>query len=92
MATPATWATRQTGSITYEFETKTFKYDWGIRLLVDIMDVEETDMLDRLVAAHSELQRMQVESEAEDFSDAEAVSGAAPTDLMGRTSASRGVR
>ena len=31
----------KTGSITYEFETKTFNYDRGIKLLADVMDVEE---------------------------------------------------
>ena len=29
----------QTGAITYEFETKTFNYDRGIRLFADVMDV-----------------------------------------------------
>lgn len=28
----------KTGSITYEFETKTFNYDRGIKLLADVMD------------------------------------------------------
>ena len=31
----------KTGAITYEFETKTFNYDRGIRLFADVMDVEE---------------------------------------------------
>ncbi|WP_291288660.1 hypothetical protein [Enorma sp.] len=31
------------GSITYEFEIKTFNYDRSIKLLVDVMDVEEAD-------------------------------------------------
>lgn len=31
----------KTGAITYEFETKTFNYDRGIRLFTDVMDVEE---------------------------------------------------
>jgi hypothetical protein len=31
----------KTGSITYEFETKTFNYDRGIKLLADVMDVDE---------------------------------------------------
>lgn len=31
----------KTGAITYGFETKTFNYDRGIRLLADVMDVEE---------------------------------------------------
>lgn len=37
----------KTGSITYELETKTFNYDRGIRLLADVMDVEETGVLPR---------------------------------------------
>lgn len=32
----------KTGSITCEFETKTFNYDRGIRLLADAMNVGET--------------------------------------------------
>lgn len=35
----------KTGSITYEFETKTFNYDRGIKLLADVMDVEEAGAL-----------------------------------------------
>lgn len=31
----------KTGAITYEFETKAFNYDRGIRLFADVMDVEE---------------------------------------------------
>ena len=31
----------KTGSITYEFETKTFNYDRGIKLLTEVMDAEE---------------------------------------------------
>lgn len=30
----------KTGSITYVYETKTFNYDRGIRLLVDVIDVK----------------------------------------------------
>ena len=55
----------KTGSITYEFETKTFNYDRGIRLLADVMDVEEAGVLDCFVAAGSELQRTQVAPEAD---------------------------
>ena len=47
----------KTGSITYEFETKTFNYDRGIRLLADMIGAEEAGVLDRFVAAGSELQR-----------------------------------
>ncbi len=35
----------KTGSITYEFETKTFNYDRSIKLLADVMDVEEARLL-----------------------------------------------
>ena len=61
----------KTGSITYEFETKTFNYDRGIRLLADVMDVEEAGVLDCFVAAGSELQRTQVAPEADAFTFAE---------------------
>lgn len=61
----------KTGSITYEFETKTFNCDRGIRLLADVMDVEEAGVLDCFVAAGSELQRTQVAPEADDFTFAE---------------------
>ena len=32
----------KTGSITYEFETKTFNYDRGIKILADVMNLEGT--------------------------------------------------
>ena len=50
----------KTGSITYEYETKAFNYDRGIRLFADVMDVEEAGVLDCFVEAESELQRTQV--------------------------------
>ncbi len=57
----------KTGAITYEFETKTFNYDRGIKLLADVMDVEEAGVLDCFVEAGSELQRTQVAPEADAF-------------------------
>ena len=36
----------KTGSIACESETKTFNYERGIKLLADVMDVEEASMLD----------------------------------------------
>ena len=39
----------KTGAITYEFETKTFNYDRGIKLLADVMDVEGAGVLDCFV-------------------------------------------
>ena len=45
----------KTGSITFDYETKTFNYDRGIKLLADVMDVEEAGVLDCFVAAGSEL-------------------------------------
>ena len=61
----------KTGSITYEFETKTFNYDRGIRLMADVMDVEEAGVLDCFVEAGSELQRVQVAPEGDAFTFAE---------------------
>lgn len=57
----------KTGSITYEFETKTFNYDRGIRLFADVMDVEEAGVNDCFVEAGSELMRTQVAPEADAF-------------------------
>ena len=61
----------KTGSINYEFETKTFNYDRGIRLMADVMDVEEAGVLDCFVEAGSELQRVQVAPEADAFTFAQ---------------------
>lgn len=57
----------KTGAITYEFETKTFNYDRGIRLFADVMDVEEAGVNDCFVEAGAELQRTQVAPEAGAF-------------------------
>lgn len=46
-------------------ETKTFYYYRGIRLLADVMDVEETGVLDCFMAADSELRRTQVAPETD---------------------------
>lgn len=61
----------KTGAITYEYETKTFNYDRGIRLLADVMDVEEAGVLDCFVAAGAELQRTQVAPEGDAFTFSE---------------------
>ena len=61
----------KTGSITYEYETKTFNYDRGVRLLADVMDVEESGALDCFVEAGAELQRVQVAPEADAFTFAQ---------------------
>ena len=61
----------KTGSITYEFETKTFNYDRGIRLFADVMDVEEAGVNDCFVEARAELMRTQVAPEADAFTFAE---------------------
>ena len=56
-----------TGGITYTYETKTFNYDRGIRLLADIMDVEESGVIDCFVEAGSELRRTHVAPDADAF-------------------------
>lgn len=61
----------KTGSITYEFETKTFNYDRGIRLFADVMDVEEAGVNDCFVEAGAELMRTQVAPEADAFTFAQ---------------------
>ena len=45
------------GSITMTYETESPNYDRGLRLLADVMDVEEGGILDAFVAAGAELQR-----------------------------------
>lgn len=64
----------KTGAITYEFETKTFNYDRGIRLFADVMDVEEAGVNDCFVEAGAELQRTQVAPEADAFTFAQIAS------------------
>lgn len=64
----------KTGAITYEFETKTFNYDRGIRLFADVMDVEEAGVNDCFVEAGAELQRTQVAPEADAFTFAQSAS------------------
>ena len=61
----------KTGAITYEFETKTFNYDRGIRLFADVMDVEEAGVNDCFVEAGAELQRTQVAPEVDAFTFAQ---------------------
>ena len=61
----------KTGAITYEFETKAFNYDRGIRLFADVMDVEEAGVNDCFVEAGAELQRAQVAPEADAFTFAQ---------------------
>ena len=57
----------KTGSIDLTYETKAFNYDRGIKLLADVMDVEEAGVLDCFVQAGAELQRTQVAPEADAF-------------------------
>lgn len=61
----------KTGPITYGLETKTFNYDRGIKLLADVMDVEEAGVLDCFVETGSELQRTQVATETDAFTFSE---------------------
>ena len=61
----------KTGTITYEFETKTFNYDRGIRLFADVMDVKEAGVLNCFVEVGVELQHTQVAPEAGAFTFAQ---------------------
>ena len=66
----------KTGAITFEYETKTFNYDRGVKLVADVMDVEEAGVLDCFVAAGAELQRTQVAPEGDAFTFAKIASHA----------------
>ena len=57
----------KTGSITYEYETHSFGYDRAIRLFADVMDVEESGVLDCFIEAGAELQRTQVAPEGDAY-------------------------
>lgn len=61
----------KTGSIDFSYETKAFGYDRGIKLLADVMDVEEAGVLGYFVVAGAELQRMQVAPKADAYTLAE---------------------
>lgn len=61
----------KTGSIDFSYETKTFAYDRGIKLLADVMDVEESGVMDCFVQAGAELQRTQVAPEADAYTFAQ---------------------
>lgn len=69
----------KTGSITYEFEAKTFNYARGIRLFADVMDVEEAGVNDCFVGAGAELMRTQVAPEADAFAFAQIANHAGVT-------------
>ena len=61
----------KTGNLNLEFQTRQMNYDRGIRLMADVMDIEEAGVLDAFVAAGSELQRTQVAPEADAFTFAQ---------------------
>ena len=50
----------KTGSIDFSYETKTFAYDCGIKLLADVMDIEEAGVIGCFVQTGAGLQYMQV--------------------------------
>lgn len=50
----------KTGSISFDYETKTFNYNRGIKLLADVMDVEEAGVLRDLRAATNEMDELEV--------------------------------
>lgn len=57
----------KTGSIDFSYETETYNYDHGICLMADVMDVEETGVMDAFAQAGAELERSQVAPEADAF-------------------------
>ena len=72
----------KTGSIDFSYETKAFGYDRGIKLLADVMDVEEAGVMDCFVQAGAELQRTQVAPEADAYTFAQ-IAGHAGVEVSG---------
>lgn len=64
----------KTGSITWQYETHTFRYDRAIRLFADVMDVEEAGIVDCFIQAGAELQRTQVAPEGDAYTFSEIAS------------------
>ena len=52
----------KTGSIGLSYETKTFNYDRGIKLLADVMDVEEAGVMDCFVQAGTSFRVIRLEA------------------------------
>ncbi len=61
----------KTGAIEFSYESHSPSYDRGIKLVADVMDVEEAGLLDCFVTAGAELQRTQVAPEADAFTFSE---------------------
>ena len=57
----------KTGAIEFSYESHSPTYDRGIKLVADVLDVEEAGLLDCFVTAGAELQRTQVAPEADAF-------------------------
>lgn len=53
------------GWINFDYETKALGYDRGIRLLADVMDVEEAGVMGCFVQEGTELQRTQAAPKAD---------------------------
>ena len=52
----------KTSSIGLSYETKTFNYDRGIKLLADVMDVEEAGVMDYFVQAGASFRVIRLEA------------------------------
>lgn len=55
------------GAIQFSYESHSPDYDRGLKLVADVMDVEEAGLIDCFVAAGSELQRTQVAPEGDAY-------------------------
>lgn len=76
------------GSITLDYETKTFNYDRGVRLLLDSMDVDEAALQGDFTKVGSELMRTQVIPEDDAFTFATLCNNAATKNTVDYTSSS----
>lgn len=64
----------KTDSIEFAYETKPFAYDRGIRLMADVMDVEEASVMGCFVQAGAELLRTQMAPEGDAYTFSEIAS------------------
>ena len=64
----------KTGSINFEYQTRQMNYDRGVKITADVMDVEESGVIDCFFEAGAELQRCHVAPEADAFTFAQIAS------------------
>lgn len=70
------------GAVSLDFETVTFDYDRGMRIVIDAMDATEAGLTNAFTAACSELQRTQVAPEGDAYTFAKICGKAGISDVV----------